>query len=345
MQATYLMLDRDPIVSVVMSVRDEADFVVDAIESILNQSVRNLEFIIVDDGSQDESVAMIRQFGDTRIRLLVQQENLGLATSLNLGIRSAKGKYIARQDADDLSDPGRLERQVEYLERHREVGLVGCNVLVIDESGRSLVAREFPRASDTLKHRLITGENGNPFVHGATVFRKSTAIDAGLYRPEFKQAQDLDLWLRIAERSQLGSIREIAYRWRIRRSSTGASNWESQRDYGELARWCARCRRSGQSEPDLSLFEIQQVPARKFLGKFRPRNLDSDYYLKIGAMMLSSGFKSDARMYLRKAVRRNPLNAYGWLLLGLTITSPKTTNAIWSNSRKLYRRMIWKHPV
>ena len=125
-----------PKVSVVMSVCNSEPFIRDAIKSILGQTFQDFEFIIINDGSTDGSLQIIQSYGDSRIRI-TSQENLGLTKSLNKGIGIARGEYIARQDADDISEPSRLEKQVAVLEQNRRAVLVSSNIRYFSEAWTS----------------------------------------------------------------------------------------------------------------------------------------------------------------------------------------------------------------
>ena len=118
----------NPLVSVVLSVYNAEKHIVEAIESILTQSYKNFEFIIIDDGSTDGSLEIIKSYDDERI-ILISRENKGLIASLNEGIEQAKGKYIARMDADDISLSSRFEEQVTFMEMHEEVGICGTTII------------------------------------------------------------------------------------------------------------------------------------------------------------------------------------------------------------------------
>src|SRR5689334_16780158 len=136
-----------PLVSVVMSLYNEAQFVEQAVQSILVQTFGDFEFIIVDDGSLDDSIDRLKKFQDARIRF-VRQPNQGLAVALNSGISSAAGAYIARQDADDISTPERLRQQLDLFNVQPSLGLVGCNALLMDQGGQPLTQTNLPTSNE-----------------------------------------------------------------------------------------------------------------------------------------------------------------------------------------------------
>ncbi len=147
-------MSENPKVSVIMSVYNGDKYLREAIESILNQTFTDFEFIIVNDGSTDNSLEIIESYDDERIKTINNKKNIGLTKSLNKALKFAKGKYIARQDADDVSLPNRFEKQVEYLDSHPEVALVGTSVYLIDENGKIIgkrIAFAKPRIKDLFK--------------------------------------------------------------------------------------------------------------------------------------------------------------------------------------------------
>ena len=187
-----------PLVSVVMSVYNDGRYVSDAIESILSQSFTDFEFLIVDDGSTDDTRAIIASYNDARIRLVTNARNLGLAPSLNKAIRLSRGEYIARQDADDISLKNRLSLQVNYLESHPHIAMLGSAAVLISQSGEWKQAWPVMLQDIDLKWALLFR---NPFVHSSIMMRRSVVEQAGYYTEEPLVAkpcvEDYDLWCRI----------------------------------------------------------------------------------------------------------------------------------------------------
>lgn len=197
-----------PKVSVVMSVYNCERFLGEAIESILNQTFKDFEFIIINDGSTDSSGEIIKSYKDTRI-VFLEQENKGLTASLNRGIEIAKGEYIARMDADDISHLERLDKQVRFLDENLEYALVGTWVQEIDEYGKLIKLWKMGGTDKEIKQVL---PRYNCFVHGSTMFKKKCFEMGGGYRASMRQfTEDYDLWLRISERFKVANIGEILY--------------------------------------------------------------------------------------------------------------------------------------
>jgi hypothetical protein len=203
----------EPLVSVVMSVFNGEAFLREAVESILSQSFRDFEFITIDDGSTDGTGSILDWYAarDSRVRIYHQPKR-GLAYSLNRGCALARGKYIARMDADDVSVRHRLLWQVQLMEAHPELGAAGGWVELIDIQGRV-----FELARHPVDHRSIVSDlylPSCPVVHPTAVMRKSVLLATGGYREPFLDAEDYDLWLRFAERSQLANLDRVVLKYR-----------------------------------------------------------------------------------------------------------------------------------
>jgi len=190
-------MDR-PKVTVLMSFRNSARYILKAAESILNQDYEDFEFLIINDGSTDASAEIIASLKDKRIRLIVNRENIGLTKSLILGLGVARSEYIARMDADDISYPFRLSSQLAVLGKNPDISVVGCHYEVIDEEARPLRKRGAVNDNRIIKQLLAKGEN--PLVHGSVVFRKKDAQAIGGYNEKFYYAQDFELWSRMIKR-------------------------------------------------------------------------------------------------------------------------------------------------
>jgi glycosyltransferase involved in cell wall biosynthesis len=239
-----------PAVSVVLSVYNGARFLREAVDSVLGQEFRDFELILVDDGSDDATPAVMAAFTDRRVRCLRNGTNLGLARSLNVGIEAARGRYIARHDADDVSEPARLGAQVRMLDEHPEIGALGAGVVVIDIRGRRLSTVLPPPTDAELRERLQTG---NCFFHGSVMLRRSSLMAVGGYRL-LPVCQDYDLWLRISERDRLAALPAVLYRWRLNPSSLSIRQTTLQLAYIALVQDLARARREhgvDRFDPDL----------------------------------------------------------------------------------------------
>ena len=215
-----------PEISVLMSVYNGARWIEEAIESVLQQGFRDFEFVIIDDGSTDESLRCIRQYEERDQRIIVvKKARTGLADSLNIGIRMARGRWIARLDADDVCERERLERQMLVARADPSIVLLGTRSTHIDEFGRLGKTYKYPTDHQFLVRNLVTGRKF--FAHSSALFRKDAALTVGGYRPRIRRAQDRDLWLRVLEFGRIGALPVSLIRYRIHAGQV--SNDESGR--------------------------------------------------------------------------------------------------------------------
>lgn len=206
-----------PKVSVIMPVYNSEKFVGEAVESILCQTFTDFEFIIINDASIDGSRKIIEAFSDKRIVLVNNPRQLRITASLNKAIKIAKGDYIARMDADDVSLPDRLETQVKYLESHKEIGVVGSAVMVF---GRRQGIWKYPTDPQIVKWSQLF--NGS-MVHPAVMIRKSFLDKFKLrYNENFPNAQDYELWSRCVKYFQLVNIGKVLLKYRLHENQEGS---------------------------------------------------------------------------------------------------------------------------
>jgi hypothetical protein len=207
----------EPLASIVLPVYNCEKYVGDAIESLLRQTFTSFELIVINDGSTDRSAEIVSSFHDPRISVL-HQGNQGLAATLNRGISLARGTYVARQDADDLSHSDRLAFQVAYMEDHPDCVLLGTWAQMMEKD--RLVERYHRHPVDELELRYELLFN-NPFVHSSVLMRRSALLKAGGYTsdPERQPPEDYELWSRL---SRIGSIANIGKVLQIYREIPGS---------------------------------------------------------------------------------------------------------------------------
>jgi hypothetical protein len=183
-----------PKVSVVVAVYNAEAFLIEALESVLAQSFDDLELVVVDDGSSDSSAELLRQIRDPRMRLLTNSRNIGFAGSLNRGFDAAQGSYIARLDADDVCVRDRLRQQVDYLDAHQSVAILGTAARVVGEGLVGAVVWSVPESPLAVRFAALLR---SPFLHPSGMIRR-TAFKPGelVYDARFAPAEDYELWSR-----------------------------------------------------------------------------------------------------------------------------------------------------
>jgi glycosyltransferase involved in cell wall biosynthesis len=203
-----------PRVTVLMSVYNGLPYLGQAVESILDQTFSDFEFLIIDDASTDGSRERLKKWTNRneRIRLILHNKNRGLGYSLHEGVKKARGNWIARMDADDISFPDRLEKQLAYVEEHSSIDILGTWALDIDGEGTPLRQRTYPVDHAEIARLIWT----NPLVHPTVMFRKSAVQAAGSYDPDVRKRQDYELWFRCLEEGLcFGNVPEILLRYRF----------------------------------------------------------------------------------------------------------------------------------
>lgn len=219
-----------PQITVLMSVYNGQRYLKKSIESILNQTCTDFEFIIFNDGSTDSTSEILNQFDDPRIVIISNPNNIGLTKSLNIGLRLAKGELIARMDADDISLPHRFEKQILYLSKHSEVVVVGTNADFIDSNG-VIIGNKIALLKPTFKDQL----KNNQIIHGSVMFRKSKIISEGGYNEFFRYVQDYELWLRIAKKYPIQNVQDTLYQLRMHTEKIGVKKIEETALYAILS--------------------------------------------------------------------------------------------------------------
>jgi len=249
-----------PALSVVLAVFNGERFLRQALDSVLGQGFAGFELIVVDDGSTDTSPEILAEYGarDPRVRAH-RQSNQGASAALNFGIGLAQAPLIARLDADDLALPGRFERQVRFLGENPAVGMVGGQASIVDDEGREVAPARYP-LSDAEIRQAFTATT--PFVHSAVTMRKALFEQAGGYRVAFDNAEDLDLWLRIAERGELANLPELVVAYRIHGGQASVQSLRNQAFHSLAARTAARARAAGEPDPFAGIDAIDEETLR-----------------------------------------------------------------------------------
>jgi glycosyltransferase involved in cell wall biosynthesis len=299
-------------ISVVMGVYNGAATLAATLDSVLGQTERDFELIVVDDGSTDATSNILDEYAarDPRIRI-IRQANAGLTRALIAGCAAARGVYIARQDAGDLSDPRRFELQKRALDADDTIAFVSSATRFV---GPELEPMQVHRGSGaaikpafiielSAPHALTDG----PTHHGAVMFRRDAYERAGGYRAAFYYGQDYDLWYRLAEAGKFQCIEEVLYTARVTPDSISGAARERQLAIGKLSQEALIARQSG--KPDAPILERAAAitPARSRNVSRRGNGL---YF--IGEALRRNGDRR-ARRYLRQSVLAWPLSIRAWV--------------------------------
>lgn len=218
-----------------MPVYNAEKYLASAIESILSQTFRDFEFIIVDDGSNDASWKIIREYQrkDPRIRPLRNRSNLRTTKTLNRGLKKAKGKYIIRMDADDWSYPERVARQFEFMEKHPEIGVSGGTIEICDENLNIMNKRGYPLTDRKVRQKIF---RYSPFAHPATIWRTEILKKVGGYNDNLPLSQDYELYFRIGKISKFGNLNKIILKLRTHDDSSSIVKGRYQEQYAIYSR-------------------------------------------------------------------------------------------------------------
>jgi len=300
-------------VSVVMGVYNAGPRLGATLDSILTQQDAGFEFIVVDDGSTDGSGALLDDYAarDERVRV-IHQENRGLTRALIAGCAAARGEFIARQDAGDLSKPGRLAKQRALLAGNGELAFVSCWTEVVGPRDEHLmVAKGRGRTREPLSildDRERWGVVDGPTSHPSVMFRRDAYERAGGYRAEFYVGQDWDLWYRLAAIGKFQMIEEVLYVSRVGVDDLSVGARRAQAEIAELSRAALAARRRGESDTAIVARAAAIRPRRG--GRSRYRRAAGAYF--IGEALRRNG-DARARGYFRQALAASPLYWRAWL--------------------------------
>lgn len=300
-------------VSVVMAVYNGCEELPSALDSILGQECAGVEYVFVDDGSTDGTGAALDAVAarDGRVRVLHVPHG-GLTLALRAACEAARGTYIARQDAGDVSYAGRLARQAALLDGNPQLLLCSCWARMLGPGGEVLA--EIVRPTDPIEatRGLLYDKQGPP-AHGTVMFRKDAYERVGGYREEFYYAQDSDLWLRMAAAGRIGYVPDFLYEYQFKYGDISFARKRTQTRFGVWGQAAHKARLAGRSEAPY-VEKARRLTAAIRAGRVRGGRASPSIDLFIGSCLLSRG---DARAidYLVKAVHRRPWSARGWIKL------------------------------
>jgi glycosyltransferase involved in cell wall biosynthesis len=216
---------KEPIVvSVIMPVFNAEKYLSTAIDSILNQTFKSFEFLIFNDGSNDNTHSIIQKYQDKRIKYIKNETNLGIVNALNHCFNISVGKYLIRMDSDDIADKKRIEIQVDYMEKNRDVGVSGSFLKIID----SFEIVKKPLTDEQIRWWFF---KGCPFAHPTVIIRTEVIKRYNLnYREEYRVAEDYDLWWRVAKITKLSNISDKLLSYRVHLEQESTANFLKQRE-------------------------------------------------------------------------------------------------------------------
>jgi glycosyltransferase involved in cell wall biosynthesis len=286
----------NPTVSVILPVWNGERFLAAAIDSILRQTFASLELLVIDDGSTDSSrfIAMEKARTDQRV-IVLDTPHRGIAHALNTGIHAARAPFVARMDADDISDPSRLEKQIAFMEAHPECVAAGADVDVIDADDETIGFISFPPDHSGIVQALVTGDMPS-LAHPTILMRKEAVLAAGAYREADVPSEDLDLWLRLIEFGEMANLSEPLLRYRMHRGATSIRDGSRQRMTTAVIRAAARARRG--------------LPPLKTTARYAysHRDADATFHYECVRTALSSRNRAAVIKHARASIRRAP----GW---------------------------------
>ena len=299
-------------VDVVVPVRNGGRLLRRAVDSILSQQGVQVQLYLVDDGSSDRAVQRLP--ADPRITVL-RTEGVGIPRAMELGCSAGSAEFLARQDADDVSLPGRLAGQVAHLAAHPEVGLVATAFEVV--VGRRVVVTLSPGPDGIL--------DKNPLCAGSVMVRRSVHQKTGGYRPVFACSSDYDMWLRCAEHGELAVLPRPGYRYRLTAGMTTISRAPLQQAFAELARQSARARRAGAPDPVEDYLATAELMQRQLQGRDGQAEPEVDAWWAVELAAL--GDRREGLRCLRRAAPSLPVGRRLHLLR--QILMPPAPQAQW----------------
>lgn len=281
-----------PVISVLMSVYNDIPYLDDAVKSILNQTFQDFEFIIVNDGSTDESLELLKKYAqlDDRIRLF-DESNKGLTKELQFALEYVRGKYIARMDGDDIALPERFSHQIRYMNTNPEIICSGTNVIFIDEDSDPIGYSNQETNHKNIEQQLFSGRGGA--IYHPTMIAKTSAIkEVGGYNVKYRIGQDLDLFLKLGEVGVLGNSNKVTMKFRRYHKSTTAleENKSGIERRKEIVLEALHRRNSETNEVDI---------------KIKPPQTVIEYHLFMGIKAIRNGFLKTGCKHLLRILKNS----------------------------------------
>ena len=293
-------MPRSPLISVVVGAYNAHKYIDEMVRSILGQTFADFEFIVVDDGSTDDTLEILRghERRDARMKVIASPHS-GIVDAANAGIRHAQCELIARADADDIALPDRFDKQFRYMQSHPEICALGAQMMLIDPYGVPLLETKLPLDHEGIDKEMLGG-SGWAMPQPVAMVRRAALIEIGCYRKEYEWAEDLDLFLRLAEHGRLANLPDVLVKYRIHLESTNHTRYQHQITIKKKLVAEAYQRR-GLAMPDNWTFTPRKV-------------LPPDQQLRHWAWKaLAAGHLPAARRHALNALRHSPLKRESWV--------------------------------
>jgi glycosyltransferase involved in cell wall biosynthesis len=305
-------------VTVLMPVYNGEKYLIEAIDSVLEQSFTNFELLIVNDGSTDKTEEILRSYKDERLRY-INQANAGVSAALNTGLKQARGNYIARFDADDVCYPKRLELQFSFMETYPDFIMIGSDADYMSEEGEFLF---------TYKNTGYSNEEINehlevycPFIHSSVFYVKQAVLDCGLYNVNAHSFEDYFLWIHLIKLGKVCNFKEPLIKVRFNASSVTVDEKDREAVFVEIKKKALKTGTITDAEGSLLLKSIKRLDKQK---------KESSYHRMLGKKYLWNNYQpAKARKHLIQSARLEPLKMNTYLLLAFSFLPKKLIDRIY----------------
>lgn len=310
-------------ITVLMPVYNAEKYLTEAINSVLCQTHSDFELLIVNDGSRDRSLEIINSYEDQRIRVITQ-ENAGVSAALNTGLKEAKGKYIARFDADDVCYPTRIEEQYRFMQAHPDYVIIGADIDYIDKDGEYLFSYQtFGHTNEEIKERISMG---CPFVHSVVMYKKDTVLGMGGYEVKAHTFEDYFLWMKLIDKGKVFNFNKPMIKVRFNPESVTVDF----KDYSEtFLRLREKALKTGIITDEEGQLLLQNVK------KLDMRTKEFSYNNMLGKKYLWNNYNPrKARRHLWKALKIKPFTISPYVLMAISFLPASSISSLYDKAKK-----------
>lgn len=314
-------MTQDAPITVLMPAYNCESYIVEAMDSILNQTFKNFEFLIINDGSTDTTEKIIKSYSDERIRLITQK-NAGVSEALNRGLREASGKYIARFDADDVCYPTRLEEQYKFMLENPDYVLIGSDADYITKTGEFIFSYQSTgHTNEEIQERIF---ERNPFIHSVVFFPKEVALECGMYDPKAHTFEDHLLWVKVVKRGKVCNFKKPFIKVRLNPESVTTDERVRGKRFLEIRKNILE-----------NNSQISDVDEKELLAIIRNQNSVSikklGYHLFVAKKFLWNNHQPvKARHHILKAIKLKPTLMSSYVLLAVSFLPKKAIYKLYS---------------